>query len=597
MKVIEINTGNTFEIFLTKQGGEETILCPVCSASRKREHQKTKCFSWNHSKETGYCHNCNAKFAIPKIFKEKEYKRPEWSNNTKLSDKVVKWFEARKIEQSELRRMKITEGKEWMPQWQKEVNTIHFNYFRDEELINIKYRDGAKNFKLFKDGELILYGLNDIKDKKQAIICEGEMDKLAFGSAGIFNVVSVPNGASGSNLEYIDNCYEYLDKAEEIILATDEDLPGIKLKNELSSRLGIERCYSVSFKDCKDANEYLVKYGVQELKKAIEDKKALPVEGVFSSADFIDNLRLLYKQGLQPGLKIGIDILDELLTFEFGRLYIWGGIPGHGKSEFIDFICERLNIIHGIKVAYFSPENHPLQLHASKLIEKITGKRFAQYDLSEEDFEDSEHYLRQNFFFINPEENFEVDSILSRASMLVKTKGVKILVIDPYNKLEHQRKSNQSETEYISVFLDKLTNFAKRNNIMIFLAAHPTKMQKDVTGKHEVPTLYNINGSANFYNKTDFGVTIYRDFGSSDSTIYVQKVKFKHLGKVGFCTFMWDKVCGRYIPIKNGKAEPDSSNHLKTMIYKDVETTEKVSDLLPSLEWYEKEPKIDEDVF
>lgn len=151
MKIIDINTGNTYEVHLTKTVGEESILCPVCSHTRKQQNKNKKCLAWNHDKGTGYCHNNSEKFAIPKTFKEKEYKRPEWSNNTKLSNSVVEWFESRKITQAELRRMKITEGSEYMPQRGKEVNTIQFNYFRDEELINIKYRDGAKNFKLFKN--------------------------------------------------------------------------------------------------------------------------------------------------------------------------------------------------------------------------------------------------------------------------------------------------------------------------------------------------------------------------------------------------------------------------------------------------------------
>jgi len=591
MKIIDIDSGLSYDIHLSKSGGEETILCPVCSHTRKKGNTKKKCLSWNHSKGTGYCHNNGEKFAIPKSFIEKKYKLPEWQNNTNISDGAVKWFEDRKISQHELRRMKVTEGIEWMPQREKEVNTIQFNYFRDEKLINIKYRDGAKNFKLFKDGELIFYGLDDIKGKKQIIIVEGEMDKLAFGSIGIFNVVSVPNGASGSNsnLEYLDNCINYFEDAEEIILATDEDLPGVGLRNELSSRLGIERCFKVSFENFKDANEYLINKDSEALKKVLKNKKPFPVEGVFSSADFIDNLKLLYKHGLAPGLKIDIDNIDDLITYEFGRLYTVCGIPGHGKSEFLDYVIERLNIIHGLKTAYFSPENHPLQLHASKIIEKITGSRFSEYDLPLDDFEEAEAYLRQNYFFINPEDNFQVDSILDKAKFLIKSKGIKILVIDPYNKLEHQRKSNQSETEYISIFLDKIINFTKRNNIITFLVAHPRKMGKDATGKHEVPTLYDINGSANFYNKTDFGITVYRDFKSNDSEVYIQKVKFKNLGKVGKSTFMWDKACGRYIPIINGTAQPDTKNHLKTMIYKsDVEPIINNSDLTHNPnEWIE----------
>jgi hypothetical protein len=82
-----------------------------------------------------------------------------------------------------------------------------------------------------------------------------------------------------------------------------------------------------------------------------------------------------------------------------------------------------------------------------------------------------------------------------------------------------------------------------------FLIAHPKKINKDRnTGIYEVPTLYDINGSANFFNKTDNGITVYRDFDLKKTTMYVQKIKFRHLGTVGQEDFTYDMVCGRYTP-------------------------------------------------
>ena len=110
--------------------------------------------------------------------------------------------------------------------------------------------------------------------------------------------------------------------------------------------------------------------------------------------------------------------------------------------------------------------------------------------------------------------------------------------------LEHQFQG--SETQYISQFLDKITSFAKRNNVAIHLVAHPRKMGKDQNGGYEVPNLYDINGSANFFNKTDFGICVYRMPDSSISEIHIQKVKFKHMGTPGMVQFMWNKDNGRY---------------------------------------------------
>lgn len=550
MKILDIENRKEYEMLFKRSSGEEDTLCPKCSHTRKHENQKAKCLRWNHAKELGYCHNCLTSFGIYKSLNQtKEYKLPEWKNNTELSDNLVKWFEGRGISQFTLRRMKVSEGKEFMPQDNKVCNTVQFNYFRNEILINVKYRTGNKHFKLFKDGELIFYNLDGIKESESVIITEGEIDVLSFYEAGFRNVISVPNGASTgkNNLQYLDNCIDYFENKKEIILATDNDLPGINLRNELAARLGIERCYKVSFKDCKDSNEYLVKYGKEQLISVIDSKEAFPVEGIFTTLNLFDELELLYRSGLQKGLMIN-DPIDSIISFEKGRLYTITGIPGHGKSEFLDYWLTKLNIIHGLKFGYFSPENYPLQLHQSKIISKIIGSEFSYHKMPYSDFMDAVNYMADNYFWVMPEDEFSVDSILEKARYLVLRKGISGFVIDPYNKLEHNQGRGESETNYISKFLDKLTNFCHKNNVSIFLVAHPRKMMKDKnTGKMEVPNLYDINGSANFYNKTDFGVTVYRDFIENVSTVYVQKVKFKHLGETGLQKYVYNYHSGRYV--------------------------------------------------
>lgn len=544
MKIVHLETRLPYYIDFQRGKGEERITCPVCSETRKKKH--VKCFSWNHEKEAGFCSHCQAKFVA---FTEQvdKYVKPEWKNNTELSDNVCKWFEQRGITQFTLRRMNVTESKEFMPQVGKEVNTIQFNYFRNGELVNVKYRDALKNFKLHSGAELIVYNYDNVKDSDEIIICEGEIDALSIYGCGLTNVISVPNGAGKGviNLQYIDNCIELFKENTKIILATDNDSPGINLRNELASRLGIENCRRVDFKDCKDANEFMIKYGAPVLFEAITHAKPFPIEGAFSINDFNGEIDNLYRNGLQPAMQLGMPVTDEHISFDFGRLYTWTGVPGHGKSEAVDQVCVRLNAIHGLKVAYFSPENLPLQLHASKIIEKLCGKRFNSQSLHKSEFEQIKDYYKDNFYHILPNDNFEFDNILSTARGLIKQKGVKILVIDPYNTVEHKRNGAESEHEYVSRFLDILRNFAKRNNIMIFLVAHPRKMQRIANG-YEVPTMYDISGSSNFYNKTDFGICVYRNNSTQLTEIHIQKVKFKHLGKTGIVSWQWEYENGRY---------------------------------------------------
>mgnify|MGYP001105882839 CR=1 FL=1 len=558
MKIQDLATKEVYNIELFKAGGEEKMKCPVCSHTRKKKN--LKCLSWNHSKDVGFCSHCRASF-VPHKYKEKEYVKPEWKNNTELSDKVVKWFEGRGISQFTLRQMKVTEGREFMPQTGKEENTIQFNYFRNGELINVKYRDGAKNFKLHKDSELIVYNYDNVKDEKEIIIVEGEMDALSLYEAGHHNVMSVPNGASGGsiNLEYIDNSFElFVDKT--FIIATDTDLPGVKLRNELAARLGIENCKRVDFKECKDANEYLMKYGAPVLYECFNNAKDFPIDGIFNSQDIREELYELYENGMPPAMTVGYLDFDKKISFDYGRLYTFTGIPGHGKSEFVDQLCVLLNIKHNLKVGYFSPENTPIQFHESKIIEKIVGKTFSRKFMNKAELEEAIDYTRDNFYHILPEEDLTIDNILSKARHLVKSKGIKVLVIDPYNTINHNRGSD-NEHEYVSKFMSKLQLFARMNQIMIFLVAHPRKIEKRGDGTYNVPTLYDISGSSHFFNKTDFGITVYRNFTDNSVEVHIQKVKFKHMGEVGMCEFSWKYTNGRYCEWYN--RENEDKNLLK----------------------------------
>jgi hypothetical protein len=69
---------------------------------------------------------------------------------------------------------------------------------------------------------------------------------------------------------------------------------------------------------------------------------------------------------------------------------------------------------------------------------------------------------------------------------------------------------DESETEYIGRAIRTLKRFAKAFQVHICVVAHPTKSVKDGDGNYKMPTLYDINGSANWYNKADLGVIVHR---------------------------------------------------------------------------------------
>ncbi|KAK3010669.1 hypothetical protein RJ639_011398, partial [Escallonia herrerae] len=148
-------------------------------------------------------------------------------------------------------------------------NAIAFTYRRNGVLVNCKYRSILnKKFWQEKGAEKILYGLDNINSVDELIIVEGEIDKLSMEQAGLLTCVSVPDGApqkvSAKELPS-------LEKASRIILATDSDIPGQALAEELARRLGRERCWLVRWpkKDkysyFKDANEGVGRRYIAEL--------------------------------------------------------------------------------------------------------------------------------------------------------------------------------------------------------------------------------------------------------------------------------------------------------------------------------------------
>jgi twinkle protein len=538
---MKYQSSNTKSIYELDFSGKKRYTCPECSDSRKKSKQKD--LQYYPDTNRAYCFHCNTTFFEYKPFDKKEYVIPEWKNKTELTNKAVKFFESRMIKQDILNKMKIYSDTEWMPQIERNVEVICFPYFINEKLINIKFRGPKKSFKLNSGSQLIWYNYNAILDYEEIVIVEGEFDCLSFIQCGVPNCISVPNGAK--NADFIDDSI-HLFEDKKIIIAVDNDTDGIELRDELIRRFGAENCRTVDFKECKDANEYHLKYGGLELQEVVKNARDVPIDGNIHVSSLRQDLEDLFQNGLVPGKGTFIDEIDKYCTWETKRLAVVTGRPGSGKSEFVDYLVAKLNILHGWKAAYFTPENYPFKYHYSKMYEKFVGKEFSSKKSEMIDFDLAYEYIQDNFFYIMPEEDLSIDKILANAKSYIKSKGIKILVIDPYNKLDHQQSKYQTETQYVSKFLDRLTSFAKLNDLLIFLVAHPVKLERT-----EIPTLYNISGSAHFYNKTDYGFTVHRVFDEENSMtnqieIHWQKIKFKHLGQQGVSELVYNYVNGRF---------------------------------------------------
>ncbi len=534
--------------------GKKQGTCPLCSHDRKPENKKGKCASYDWERGLGTCHNCNSSFQLHtyqrKGASDKEYTRPEPSVEKLLKSKTTEWFEARGISQKTLTDLRVSEGPEYMPQTGKQENTIQFNYIIGDQLINVKYRDGRKNFKLYKGAEKVFYNINSIVGYDSCIITEGEMDVLALHEAGITNVISVPNGATlhHNNLDYLDNCIDYFEDKQKIILAVDTDEPGLALRRELVRRLGAEVCFLVDFKDCKDANEYLTTYGKEKLQDCIKKARAYPLENVTTFKDIEGDVTDFVKNGFKPGFQVGLPNFDRIFSTYTGQFITVTGIPSSGKSDFVDQMVVGYNANYNWKTAFASPENAPNYLHAHKLMRKVWGDMPRRDDIGGAKWNEVADHVNDNFFFIDMEK-YTLESVLRKGAELVKRKGIKCLVIDPFNKVRDKNASSIDVNIYTMEYLTKIETFAKKYDVLVFIVAHPTKMYKNSDGKIEEPTMYNIKGGGEWYDASYHGLLVHRDYDAKNTKVKVLKVKFQNLGENGAeAFFTWEPKSGSFIP-------------------------------------------------
>lgn len=255
--------------------------------------------------------------------------------------------------------------------------------------------------------------------------------------------------------------------------------------------------------------------------------------------------------GLKRGSSTGWPSVDELYSVSLGQWTLISGWPGSGKSEWLDALLVNLAKREPWRFVIYSPENWPLELHFSKILEKYLGKPFTPGPtprMDEEELDDALAWMKGKFHFAKPDKPTMAE-ILGEAGQAKSYGHFKTgVIIDPWNQLEHYRPANMSETEYVSATLSMVIAWVRDMNCHLWLVAHPSKLQRTREGKLPIPTPHDVSGSAHFWNKTDNAITVWRDQveGSQEVQIHVQKVRFKSTGRVGLATLRYDRVTGKY---------------------------------------------------
>jgi len=545
--------------------GVKKTTCPNCSADRKKK--KDPCLYVNFNDGVAKCFNCDAlgfrDSQKDNDYTVKHYELPkqDWKNYTTISDKMVKYFESRKIAQSTIKDLGVTEESYYQPQLKKEVNNIVFNYFEGSQLVNKKYRSGNKSFTQSAGTKNIFYNINSCIGSDEVYIVEGEFDVLAMHDHGIKNCISVPNGAN-DNDDYWTNSEKYLKGVKTFIIAVDNDDKGKELKDKIAQRLGRYRCKFIEFETGKDANDCLIN---GTLESELNNVRRFPVSGTFSVGDLYNDILDLHKNGLPDTIKVknecftgGVNSksFNDMFSIMRGHLVTGTGIPSHGKSNFTEWYALNLMNDNDLKFSFFSPEHSPMALHQTNFIQKAVGKPFfgnvqGVERINEQDIKRYKEWADGRLYLTAPDNGHSAtwSWLLEKFKEQMFSYGVDCFVIDAFNKVKLPKGMNKLDA--INEILTDLTSFAQVYNVVIILIAHPTKMQKNENGVYNMPTLYDVSGSSDFRNQTHDGFGIYRYFETEQEQGYTTftnlKTKMSFQGDIGASfQFEYDVPTGRY---------------------------------------------------
>ena len=552
------------------------IHCPSCSAGRRKSHLKTLSVDVVENRAVYKCHHCDetgaftldADWVAPLVRTPRPKKDValEISEIRKpLGESHYEWLSERGISAATADRCGVMAGTRYFSSV-GERSCIGFPYENPDGSTAVKWRDRDKHFSQSGSAQS-LWGIENFTGG-DLVICEGELDRLSFEEVGIA-AVSVPNGAPSPRKDpsgapntpepaYLWNAKEAIENADRVIIATDADGPGNALADELARRIGKARCWRMIFpNECKDSNDVLVNHGALELVECMENSTPWPLAGLRDASEYKDEALALYHRGFDQGLHTGIADLDRLFRVVPQSLTVVTGIPGSGKSTFVSWLMVHLASKHrwnvGMMNAETSPQVHVLQLASSHKEEPFRGGG----KMDEKTMGEGLDFVGEHFVFLEGGNN-SIDSIIDRAHAAVLRKGIRALVLDPFNFITAGGKAEDGSVAGINTIMVRLKDFAVQHGIAVFLIAHPIKMFRQSDGSVRTPGGYDVSGSSGFFNTCDTGVSLVRA-GPGRSTVACWKQRFSFNGSVGEAELEFDEARGKFSTVKSGWDKDNTS--------------------------------------
>lgn len=482
--------------------------------------------------------------------KPKQYKKPNVDMH-ELSPEAIKYMESRKISEQTLKDLRVKQRT-----WNGKQCYV-FQYFDDKgELQHVTYREigkGGMKGGCEKDTKSILWNMWQIDKDKPVIITEGQPDLMAIWEAGYKNVVSVPSGSN--NMTWIDNCWEWLQEIQEFIIFGDMDEPGVKMTNELQTRLGKYRTKIIQHHR-KDPNEILYFDGKDEVLRLINEAINQAPAGI------IDMSKYKYSDSTSTeGIATGIHGLDSTIEdLQPEQLSVLVGRNSEGKSTLVSqIICHCID--NKVPTFLYSGELSPKKIlnwiyrqaigSEKQYLKFEQGKYRVKAHIKSDTLKALKEWTRGLFYTFDKTTNDirkNADSLFQAMEIAVKRYGCKLLIIDnlmsALEEVADEHYANQSN------FIQRCKDFAEGYKCHVMIVCHPNKVKR----QGERLEKEDISGSNNIPNKADLIFSIERQYKENkECDTKLRLLKDREEGRYCEIKLMFQEDSKRLIELSDGK--------------------------------------------
>jgi Toprim-like len=587
----EIRIGTTKGTFIIQaksefSTGEQAVPCPACMHTHKSENgMNDKCGSLNLVKGTYHCNRCDIGGVVitDKTFvdiREKVKAMQITFAKSDLSPMWIQWLREERgisVETAEkmnlhtvvkkLKKVHVPEDypdREFVVGQYVDSECLAAFYTYNGQLINVQYRDVFKNFAFESGGDLVFFNADVIRRNKVIIITEGWMDAVSCAEAGLWNVISVPNGCtitpdevkiyertgqieilSEPALKYLDNCWDDFTDVEEIVLATDNDAAGQKLLEVLRRRFVNARktVSKINFrllpadesKPKKDFNNALKYFGKESVLSLYTRREKFRSVSVITVGDVREEILRHFDEGVPKARKVGWNSLDPHFGYFQGDIIGMNGYPASGKTvvsqNFMAAIAKKFNT----RWMIYSPENYPASRFFEALMEIYSGKsmRKGEGSFTPDDplFKDAFEWVNEYFRVANKRTAFTLPELRE----LAVEENCQGLFVDPWNRLVRDKKHRGVViSDYIQEELTEQIAYGLDTNITTWISVHPPTQDKisrkgNEDGSFNHPTAYEIEGGKVWFSSLHALICTHRpnasDMGSKATHIFTQKLK------------------------------------------------------------------------